>query len=266
MSPQGVALFLSAFFVIGWLVSSLTEIALRYYEKGRKWERPSRVDLRNILAIGAAGSAVGMLFGPDSPSTIIQGGIAVPIAIRILRLMTHRGLAQDAIERLEKAERAAQAEPDKAQPLSEVSGARLEVYFERNLIQLRSVYLLTTAVLIGGFGLIGYGVFKAFQQDTKLEAAGLTAAAGVLTEFVGATVLVVFRSTLAQASSFAKALERINAFGMAAKLVESIPESAGEMRERAKARLALGIVASIAIAKPESKSSEKKKKKDADDE
>lgn len=249
-------------FLIGVAVSSLVEMALRYYERGQRWETPSNAELRKVLSIGVAGGVVGMLLGGgDSIPGIVEGAIVLPVALRILRLLSHSGGVQGAVERLQKAELAAHEQPDKAQPLSDVSGARLELYFERNLIQLRSVYWLTISVLIGGFFLIGYGVFQAFQQGTRIEAAGLTAAAGVLTEFVAATFLVVFRSTLAQASSFVKALERINAFGMASKLVESIPDSADMMRQRAKARLALGIVASIAVVKPEPKASQKEKGK-----
>jgi hypothetical protein len=51
-----------------------------------------------------------------------------------------------------------------------------------------------------------------------------TAIAGILSRFIGATILVIYRSTMQQASEFIAILERINTFGMALHVLDTIPE------------------------------------------
>jgi hypothetical protein len=146
-----------------------------------------------------------------------------------------------AVRKVERAEAAVEEAPEKARPLWELSSARLELYFERNLSQIRSMFWITVGVLLVGFCLIAYGVSRAFQ-GAAIQAATLTAASGVLTEFIAATFLVVYKSTLTQASGFVEALERINAVGMALQIVDTLPESENKLKNESKAALSAKLL------------------------
>ena len=47
---------------------------------------------------------------------------------------------------------------------------------------------------------------------------------GVITQFIGATFLFIYRSTTQQASSYAQTLERINSVGMSWYVLQTMPE------------------------------------------
>jgi hypothetical protein len=161
--------------------------------------------------------------------------------LRALLAVGKNRAEQQAIQKVERAEAAVETAPEKTRPLWELSSARLELYFQRNLSQIRSVFWITVMVLLAGFGLISYGVSRAFS-GAPIQAATLTTASGIITEFIAATFLVVYKSTLTQGSAFVEALERINAVGMALQIAESIPETEGLLKYQAKATLSAKLL------------------------
>lgn len=144
-------------------------------------------------------------------------------------------------KRIEKAEKEAEQHPEKASPFWQMAQNRLELYFRRNLSQSKSIYWITVFVMIAGFILIGYGVSKAFEEP-KIDAALLTTVTGVLTEFIAATFLVIYKSTLVQANKYVRTLERINAVGMAIQIVDTIPSEEKEIKNKSKTELATRII------------------------
>jgi len=52
----------------------------------------------------------------------------------------------------------------------------------------------------------------------------VAAVSGIITQFIGATFMVIYRSTMAQANDFMTVLERINTVGMAVQVLDSLPE------------------------------------------
>jgi lipid II:glycine glycyltransferase (peptidoglycan interpeptide bridge formation enzyme) len=68
-------------------------------------------------------------------------------------------------EKIERAEKDIKENPDKAKPLWDLANNRLELYFQRNLSQIKSIFWVTIAVMAAGFVLIGYGV--AMRLRTK---------------------------------------------------------------------------------------------------
>ena len=58
------------------------------------------------------------------------------------------------------------------------------------------------------------------KVDVKLDSIGIIA--GIITEFIGATFLFIYKSTVNQALHHSKSLEEINNVGMSIKIVESI--------------------------------------------
>ncbi len=144
-------------------------------------------------------------------------------------------------ERIDKAEQAVAEHPEKTRPLWDLARSRLELYFERNLSQIKSIFWITLLVMGSGFFMIGYGITKAFDNQS-INASLLAAVSGILTEFIAATFLIIYRSTMSQASDYVRTLERINAVGMSMQILDSIPDSESELKNKVRAELVGNIL------------------------
>jgi hypothetical protein len=103
--------------------------------------------------------------------------------------------------------------------------------------------------MVCGFGFILYGLYYAFQSSEKLPVSIVASASGVLISFIGGSLLVIYRSVLAQSKDYVVILERINAVGMAVQVIASIPESETELKNQTTAELARQLL-SLYAAKP----------------
>ena len=168
---------------------------------------------------------------------------------------------QEAIDRI-------QDEPDKAKPAWDLARVRLEMYFDRNLSQINYIFWLSVVVLVAGFGFILYGISQSFiaasidlnlvaQMIEKAEdpdailtlvaqasnKSGLVATlAGVITEFVGATFLFIYRSTINQAALYTETLERINSVGMAMQILYTISSESKELQDKTKSEIVISLL------------------------
>ncbi len=102
----------------------------------------------------------------------------------------------------------------------------LQAYFNRNLSQVTLIFWLTVVIMIVGFMIIVFGIVFALQTPQSNLPAIIAVLAGVITEFVGATFLLVYRSTMQQAVDYTKTLERINLVGMAMQILDTIRDDA----------------------------------------
>ena len=59
---------------------------------------------------------------------------------------------------------------------------------------------------------------------TIIPPAWIASISGLITQFIGATFMVIYRSTMAQANEFVTVLDRINTVGMAMKVLDQIPD------------------------------------------
>jgi len=143
--------------------------------------------------------------------------------------------------RIEQAEKVVKGQPDKAIPFWELASARLELYFEENLLQIKSTYIVSIIVMILGFAMIVYGVFYAFQENT-LEPSKLSVFSGVIAEFISITFLIIYKSIANQAGDFVKTLERINVVGMAIQTIETISSENEQLKSKARIHLGLKIL------------------------
>jgi hypothetical protein len=106
----------------------------------------------------------------------------------------------------------------------ELARVTLEQYFYRNLRQVSQIFATAIGVMLAGFILIIYGAWIAIHQPAVNDLPSkLTVLSGVITEFIAATFMVIYRSTLQQANTYMAILEKINAVGMAVQIIESIP-------------------------------------------
>ena len=144
-------------------------------------------------------------------------------------------------EKISQAEKNLQEQPDKAKPAWDLARATLEQYFNRNLSQIRVIFWLSVAVMVAGFSVIVWGISQAVQSPNAVAASAIAALAGVITEFIGATFLFIYRSTIQQAMEYSKTLERINSVGMALQIIDTISDDPvigeNELKSKTKAQL-----------------------------
>ena len=147
-------------------------------------------------------------------------------------------------KRVVEAEERVRKAPKQAEPIWRLARVTLDQYFQRNLGQIRSVFRLSMFVILIGFGVICFGVVRAFQSPTALLPATIASLAGVITEFIGATLLLIYRSAIQQAVVYSKALERINSVGMAMQILDTMPDAPApdDLKSKTKATLAERVV------------------------
>jgi hypothetical protein len=147
-------------------------------------------------------------------------------------------------ERVAEAEKRVESAPQQAKPAWDLARATLDQYFQRNLGQIRAVFVLSVSVMVVGFVVICYGVLRAFQSPDALLPATIASLAGVITEFIGATFLFIYRSAIQQAIDYSKSLERINAVGMAMQILDNMPDPAApdDLKSKTKATLVEQLV------------------------
>ena len=140
-------------------------------------------------------------------------------------------------ERIKAAEARLVSEPEKAAPAWTVAQARMEQFFGRNLLQANLIFVVSLIVMVVGFGFVVYGIRLGLSNPAALSTSYLAGAFGALSEFIGVTFLVVYRSTLTEANSFMSVLERINTVGMAVQILDSIPDADSELKNKVRAEL-----------------------------
>jgi hypothetical protein len=140
---------------------------------------------------------------------------------------------------LERVIRRVEKEPEKAKPAWDLARVKLELYFDRNLSQINYIFWLSVLVMAAGFGFILYGIRSAFVsgQTSAITPAVISGFAGVITEFIGATFLFLYRSTIQQAAGYTQTLERINSVGMAMQILDSISSESKELQDTTKAEI-----------------------------
>lgn len=146
-------------------------------------------------------------------------------------------------QRISKMEDAADRNPESPRPAWELASAKLEDYVERNIAQVSWIFVLIVAVMLVGFLIIGLGVVHALSSPSESIAPSvLTTCSGIVVEFIAATFLVIYRSTMEQAQKYVSMLERINAVGMSAQLLSAVDESDPAMRNKARVDLATALM------------------------
>jgi hypothetical protein len=156
-------------------------------------------------------------------------------------------VTQEAKARIERIEVKAEREPEKAKFAWELASAKLEAYFDRNLGQVFAIFMVAIVVMLIGFGFVLWGVWLAIKNPGQ-NTAWIAAISGIITEFIGVTFMVIYRSTMSQANSFMQVLERINTVGMAVQILDSIPEADGQLKNTTRAELVRLLFKSAAEA------------------
>jgi hypothetical protein len=177
----------------------------------------------------------------NHPASPIIG--LVPLGLSVLGASVLHALqrAQDIFRselRIERAEKQVADNPKEPVAAWLLARVTLESYLNRNLSQVRSIYMLTAAVMLVGFGLIIAGSVEAFMHPDRFHASVLSSLSGVAVSFIGGTFLVLHKSTMTQAKDYVTILERINAVGMSMQILDSLGSESDVLRRETTAVIA----------------------------
>jgi hypothetical protein len=211
-------------------------------------QRSSQKPLRTFLLEHSLFVIVSVLialfiFVATNPRNAFLVGLAVPL---VFLAITRPNFESRRIAKLQqtvqRAEAAVEKDPEKARPAWELSRAQFELYINLNLAQVGQIFWITIAVMFAGFCLVVYGVYRAF--DAQIQIAVVTAGSGIITQMIGASFLLIYRSTMRQATDYVGTLERINAVGMAVAILEEIPDENIDLKNKARVDLMKQITSS----------------------
>jgi hypothetical protein len=90
-----------------------------------------------------------------------------------------------------------------------------------------------------GVAVLTWGVSQVIAYPSSIVGGAIAASGGVMTEFIGATFLFIYRSTIQQAVSYSRTRERINSVGMAMQILDTMPNAidSNDLKSRTKASL-----------------------------
>jgi NADH:ubiquinone oxidoreductase subunit K len=140
-------------------------------------------------------------------------------------------------QKIEAVEKRYEENPQKTQNAWDLARIKLESYLDRNISQVRTIFWLTVTVMLFGFVLIGYGVFNVFESPENIKPSIVAATSGILVNFIGATLLVIYKSTMQQAKEYMSIIERINAVGMSVQILENLGDENKELKEQTTAEI-----------------------------
>jgi hypothetical protein len=186
------------------------------------------------------GSPTGTYFSKLSPWLFFPGLLVFIIFIIIAKIEedNKKKNTTDKIteKELEEAKEQIKNEPNKIKPSWDIAYLTLQQYFEKNLQHINSIYKISINVMIVGFIIIGLGIFISYFGKDK-DISIISISSGILIEFIGATFLIIFKSTIKQALKYTKTLEKINNVGMSMKILDTIESSDLEKGELLKAKI-----------------------------
>jgi nitrate reductase gamma subunit len=223
------------------------------YTNGNKFVRILILIGTFFLMIGLFAMIVGVIFYPriedmvHKEAQIILIIILIAFSVGASLLSSAKAYNQKLKEQekeiiINEQEKKVAENPKEPKLAWDLARIKLESYLDRNLSQIKSIYHLSIFAMIIGFGLIIYGSYMSFQQKDNIEPAIITAISGLIVNFIGATFLVMYKSTMEQAKDYVNVLERINAVGMSVQIIESIDEKHLQLKEETKADLSKKLI------------------------
>lgn len=154
---------------------------------------------------------------------MLPGLILFPIGLSIWIT----GIKRDKLEakRLAALEKFEASDKKEIRPAWIMAQETLKEYFDRNLFQIRLIFIVSVFIMIAGFLLIAVGVTIAYYNPTISMIENASVASGLITELIGATFIVIYNSTIRQAITYTDSLERINSVGMSVTILDSMKDS-----------------------------------------
>lgn len=178
-------------------------------------------------------------------------GIILGLMPMFVDIVKNGGIVNLNAEKIKAAEEKISQDPKNPLPTWELAQAKIEQYIDNNIRQIDSIYFIMVGTMVTGFALIVAGVMLCFFYPNELGPGIVSAASGIFTNFISATFLFVYRSTIQQAGKYVVMLESINSVGMSFKILNSIDEE--YKTEKAKALIDLSLKISGGNGKIETK-------------
>jgi hypothetical protein len=164
-------------------------------------------------------------------SVLVVGGL---IIAAIVFIRTTRSIARSEeisvesqkklLERRDEAEQKIKADSKDTKAAWDVARITLEQYFNRNLQQVRQIFVVAIVVMLVGFGFVIFGVWTALNHPKEPLGPIVATLSGIVSQFIGLTFMQIHKATMQQANRYVDVLDRINVVGMSVQIVESIPE------------------------------------------
>ena len=170
----------------------------------------------------------------------IAGSFAIVAGLVVITLSKVQEAREEKAKEthLQQVEQRVHDNPQETQAAWELARGKLESYVNRNLKHVSAIFWLTVIVMTVGFILIGVGIYLVFEDSKALNASIISSISGILVSFIGATFLVLHKSTMKQAGEYVAILERINAVGMSVQILETIENKEEKLKEKTTADIA----------------------------
>ncbi|MCI0488320.1 MAG: hypothetical protein L0229_17155 [Blastocatellia bacterium] len=205
--------------------------------------------LFSLAAITIALAIISLILAENIPEqkrllNIIGGILGVIGAILILSIAGYQRalVATERQKIINKVEERVREHPNEPQAAWELARIKLESYLNRNLMQIRWIFFLTLLVITVGFVIIGYGTVQVYKSPENFQPSIVVTLSGVIVEFIAATFLLIYKSTMEQARDYVNILERINAVGMSVQILDSIESDDTGLRDKTRADIASGLL------------------------
>lgn len=128
---------------------------------------------------------------------------------------------------------------------------QLEAYIGYNKFQSKVAFWAALFVMLTGFWLTCFGIVIALTRGASgpWSQSALSVVSGVITQLIGGTFILVYRTIAQQTSGIITMLDRTNLIGMTTCLIRGIPDQKATLRAETFAKVA-AIVAACAGTSP----------------
>jgi hypothetical protein len=123
---------------------------------------------------------------------------------------------------------------------------KIQYYMHENLKQGQWIFWITLLLMATGFLAIVCGIVLALQGQAETLITVTVTAAGALAQLIGATFLIVYKSTMEQARDYINILDRIHAGYRSSELIKKI--SCENERNQAYSKAALEVLSPFRMA------------------
>lgn len=223
------------------MTNLLYDLIIQIIKKGNK--KIKRLFLLSIVlgiiavSIQTLGDAKIIYYAVSKILTLIFGVSSLLLFLGIL-IFTEQEEVEKQEKKIEEIERKYQENPENTKNAWDLARIKLESYLNRNLSQIRAIFLLSVLIMIVGFVILGYGILQVYDNPENLKPSILVAFSGILVNFIGATFILIYKSTMAQAKDYVTVLERINAVGMSIQILDNIDDIDKKLKNETSAELA----------------------------
>jgi hypothetical protein len=160
---------------------------------------------------------------------VIANGLAVASIAALLVTISKavrdnwKYAAADLAARRKKLEAEIEKKPQDPKLAWDLAWIRLEEYFNRNRDQTEQIFTIALWAMVLGFGLVVFTIYATLHTQSP-TVSWVGAASGVITQFIGATFMVMYKSNTEQSREYVRILERFTAVGMAVQLLDGVPD------------------------------------------